>query len=66
MADLVYHLLDAKDHGETRHPDFVISGLGIKFREYHGFPAQDVVLLKDCTNIPDELPAFIKRRHIND
>lgn len=62
MTDLVYNLFDARDNGETRHPGIVISELGIIYEIFRGLPAQDVVLFLNCTKVPDELPAFIKRR----
>jgi hypothetical protein len=63
---LEYDLIGAAKSGEIRNPQEVLRSLGIVPKRVISMAVCDILILECCRNIPDELPAFIKRRHVND
>lgn len=63
--DLRYNLMGAHLEGVTMHPQKDLERLGIKFETWEGQPIGDQIWLGNCTNVPDELPSYIKEMKIN-
>lgn len=60
MIDLRYDLRDAYEGGFIEHPQKEMEKLGIKYIDAEPQPIGDSWLFIECTNLPDELPSFLK------
>lgn len=60
MTDIRYNLMDAHMlHNNTERPSKVIERLGIKYERWESHPIADQIILRDCSDIPENLPAWV-------
>lgn len=60
MINLRYDMREAYELGFVEHPQKEIKKLGIKFKNCDAFPIYDCWIFSECSNIPDELPKFLR------
>lgn len=60
MVDIRYEQLVAHiEHGNTERPSDVIDRLGIKYKRWESHPIADQIILRDCSDVPEDLPEWI-------
>ncbi len=60
MTTLFFDLNTAIENGELRRPHDVVKALGIAYERWEPQPIADQIKLHGCTNVPAELPSFIR------
>jgi hypothetical protein len=59
MINLFYLCVRANEDGETRHPQDVMSALGIKYVHATSHMIAESWKFYNCTNVPDPMPRFL-------
>ena len=66
MKDLVYDLTTALfSNNEKRHAQEVMKELGINYQHAICIPMVDSWYFFNCTNLPEELPVFLKIKDVS-